>query len=182
MSGGVFLPMVPHAMFALFPMAAVHHSASPAMSVAFGPFLLLTREAYCGGGPRRAADSIVDDVELSKHVKAAGGSVRLANGTDLVETGWYGSRGGTSGRGSPRTPSAAWGTTLGRRRRWCSCWPRYCCPVLPRGGGGRWTGNIPAIAVWQVLLLLSNRMLTSRMGATRSGPRPCTRSWSASGA
>ena len=89
-AGAVLLPMVPHAMFALFPMAMVHSPAYPDVSVAFGPFLLLTREAYeASGGHAARSDSIVDDVEMSRAVKAAGFPVRLANGTDLVETRWY---------------------------------------------------------------------------------------------
>ena len=39
-SGSVLLPMVPHAMFALFPMAVIHRPTAPGVAVAFGPFLL----------------------------------------------------------------------------------------------------------------------------------------------
>ena len=56
MSGvGAAVPMVPYAMFSLFPMAAVHRSQSPAISVAFGPFLLLTHEAYLAAGGHAAS-------------------------------------------------------------------------------------------------------------------------------
>ncbi len=93
-SGAVLLPMVPHAMYALFPMAAMHRGTHPVVAVAFGPFLLLARRAYAAAGGHAARrDSIVDDVELSRAVKAAGHPVRLANGTDLVETRWYTARG-----------------------------------------------------------------------------------------
>ena len=163
-SGGVFLPMVPHAMFALFPMAAVHHSQSPAISVAFGPFLLLTREAYAAAGGHAARrDSIVDDVEMSRAVKAAGYPVRLANGTDLVETGWYDNLGdiwrGFSKNaygGVGYNPWAAAAVVL-------VLMPVLLLPFF-RLGLGAVGGDIPAIAVWQVLLLLSNRMLTSHLG------------------
>ena len=163
-SAAVLLPMVPHAMFALFPMSVVHRSQSPAFSVAFGPFLLLTREAYeAAGGHAACADSIVDDVEISRAVKAAGYAVRLANGTDLVETRWYDtvsdiwqgfSKNAYGGVGY--NPWAAAVVVL------------FLMPVLVlpffRVGLGLVAGDIPAIALWQVALLLSNRMLTSHLG------------------
>jgi chlorobactene glucosyltransferase len=163
-SGSVLLPMVPYAMFALFPMAAVHRSPSPAISVAFGPFLLLTREAYlAAGGHVARRDSIVDDVEMSRAVKAAGFPVRLANGTDLVETRWYDNvadiwRGFSKNAygGVGYNPWAAAAVVLGLM-------PVLLLPFF-RVGLGVVGGDIPAIAVWQVALLLSNRMLVSHLG------------------
>jgi chlorobactene glucosyltransferase len=163
-SGSVLLPMVPHAMFALFPMAMVHRAARPGVAVAFGPFLLLTRAAYYAAGGhavRRAA--IVDDVELSRAVKAAGYPVRLANGTDLVETQWYRGvadiwRGFSKNAygGIGYNPWLAAGVVL-------VLMPVLLLPFL-RVGLGAVEGDIPAVAMWQVLLLLSNRMLTSHLG------------------
>ncbi len=163
-SGAVLLPMVPYAMFSLFPMAAVHRSPSPAISVAFGPFLLLTREAYdAAGGHAARRDSIVDDVEMSRAVKAAGFPVRLANGTDLVETRWYDNVGdiwrGFSKNaygGVGYNPWAAAAVVL-------VLMPVLLLPFF-RVGLGVVGGDIPAIAVWQVLLLLNNRMLASHLG------------------
>ncbi|MFH1330058.1 MAG: glycosyltransferase [Actinomycetota bacterium] len=163
-SGAVLLPMVPHAMLALFPMAAMHRSASPAISVAFGPFLLLTSEAYrsCGGHAAQS-DSIVDDVELSRAVKAAGYPVRLANGTDLVETRWYRSL-GDIWRGFSKN---AYGG-VGYNPWMAAAVVLVLMPVLLlpffRVGLGAVGGDIPAVALWQVALLLSGRMLTAHLG------------------
>jgi hypothetical protein len=163
-SGSVLLPMVPHALLALFPTSVVHHSASPAMSVAFGPFLLLARVAYdAAGGHAARSDSIVDDVELSRAVKAAGYRVRLANGTDLVETRWY--RGiGPIWRGFSKN---AYGG-LGYNPWMAGAVVLVLMPVLLlpflRVGLGAVGGDIPGVALWQVALLLSNRMLTSHLG------------------
>jgi chlorobactene glucosyltransferase len=163
LSGSVLLPMVPHAMFALFPMAMVHWPSSPA-AVAFGPFLLVTREAYgSAGGHAARGDTIVDDVELSRAVKASGHPVRLANGTDLVETAWY--RGvGPIWRGFSKNAYGGIGYNP-----WLAAtvvfvlMPVLLLPFL-RVGLGIVGGDLPAVAVWQVLLLLSNRMLTAHLG------------------
>lgn len=163
-SGSVLLPMVPYAMFSLFPMAAVHRSQSPAISVAFGPFLLLSREAYdAAGGHAARSDAIVDDVEMSRAVKAAGFPVRLANGTDLVETRWYDNvadiwRGFSKNAygGVGYNPWAAAAVVL-------VLMPVLLLPFL-RVGLGVVGGDIPAVALWQVALLLSNRMLASHLG------------------
>jgi len=163
-AGGLLLPMVPYAMFALFPMAAVHRSPSSAVAVAFGPFLLLTREAYAAAGGHAArADSIVDDVEMSRAVKAAGYPVRLANGSDLVETRWYDDL-GSIWRGFSKN---AYGG-VGYNPWMAAAVVLVLMPVLLlpffRVGLGVAGGDIPAVAVWQVLLLLSGRMLVSHLG------------------
>jgi len=163
LSGSVLLPMVPHAMFALFPMALVHRPANTS-AVAFGPFLLVSREAYlAAGGHAARADAIVDDVELSRAVKLAGYSVRLANGTDLVETAWY--RGvGPIWRGFSKN---AYGG-VGYNPWLAAVVVLVVMPVLLlpffRVGLGVVGGDLPAAALWQVALLLSNRMLTSHLG------------------
>lgn len=163
-SGAVLLPMVPHAMFALFPMAAVHRTANPSIAVAFGPFLLVTREAYAAAGGHAArADSIVDDVEMSRAVKAAGYPVRLANGTDLVETRWYTNL-GDIWRGFSKNAYGGVGYNP-----WMAAavvlvlMPMLVLPFF-RVGLGIVGGDIPAVALWQVALLLSNRMLTAHLG------------------
>lgn len=163
-SGSVLLPMIPHAMFALFPMALVHRAGHPGAAVAFGPFLLVTRAAYeAAGGHSARGDAIVDDVELSRAVKAAGYPVRLANGTDLVETRWY--RGvGPIWRGFSKN---AYGG-VGYNPWLAGMVVLVLMPVLLlpffRVGLGVVSGDLPGFAVWQVLLLLSNRMLTSHLG------------------
>jgi chlorobactene glucosyltransferase len=163
-SGAVLLPMVPHAMLALFPMAAVHRPSHPSVAVAFGPFLLLTREAYAAAGGHAArSDCIVDDVEMSRAIKAAGFPVRLANGTDLVETRWYESL-GEIWRGFSKN---AYGGV--NYNPWMAAavvlvlTPVLLLPFF-RVGLGLAGGDVPAAALWQVALLLSNRMLTAHMG------------------
>ena len=163
-SGAVLLPMVPHAMFALFPMALVHRQAHSTISVAFGPFLLLPRAAYqAAGGHAAHSDAIVDDVELSRAVKMAGFPVRLANGTDLVETRWYRSL-GDIWRGFSKNAYGGVGYNP-----WMAAAVVFgLMPVLLlpffRVGLGIVGGDIPAVALWQVALLLSNRMLTAHLG------------------
>ena len=90
LSGEVLLPMVTHAMLALIPVSLINNARNPSLALAFGPFILVSRAAYgAAGGHAANPTHIVDDVQLSREVKAAGHGVRLANGTDLVQTRWY---------------------------------------------------------------------------------------------
>lgn len=163
-SGSVLLPMVPHAFFALYPMALVHRAEHPGAAVAFGPFVLVTRQGYlASGGHAGLRDAIVDDVELSRAMKAAGYRIRLGNGTDLVETAWY--RGmGEIWRGFSKNAYGGIGYNP-----WMAAavvlivMPVLLLPFL-RVGLGVVGGGVPAVAFWQVLLLLANRMLTSHFG------------------
>jgi hypothetical protein len=89
--------------------------------------------------------------------------VRLANGTDLVETAWY--RGvGPIWRGFSKN---AYGG-VGYNPWLAAVVVLVVMPVLLlpffRVGLGVVGGDLPAAALWQVALLLSNRMLTSHLG------------------
>ena len=163
-SGSVLLPMVPYAMFALFPMAAVHRSPSSAVAVAFGPFLLLTRQAYAAAGGHAArADSIVDDVEMSRAVKAA--ATRFAWSTAAI---WWRPAGTTTCGSIWRGFSKNAYGGVGYNPWLAAAVVLVLMPVLLlpffRVGLGVAGGDIPGVAVWQVLLLLSGRMLVSHLG------------------
>lgn len=86
----LLLPMVNHALIAMFPVWLMHSRRFPRVVLGLGPFIMVTREAYvAAGGHAASAGKIADDVELCRAVKATGGTVRLANGVDVVRTRWY---------------------------------------------------------------------------------------------
>jgi len=86
----VLLPMVNHAMLALFPVGAMHSPHMPRVALALGPFMLVERDAYerVGGHALRSSE-VVDDVGLCRAIKTTGGRVRIANGTSVARTRWY---------------------------------------------------------------------------------------------
>lgn len=163
-SGDVLLPMVTHALIGLFPISLIHNTKTPGLALAIGPFMLITRGAYAAAGGHAAEpDHIVDDVQLSRRIKAAGHRVRLVNGTDLVRTRWYDgvgniwrgfSKNAYGGLGyNPWFGVAVAGVLA----------PLLLTPFL-RIGFGALAGAIPSIAVWQAGLLLASRTLTSIIG------------------
>lgn len=164
LAGQVLLPMVTHATFALMPVAAIHSDRLPAVAIAFGPFILVTRQAYAAAGGHAAhPGSVVDDVSLARSVKGAGGRIRLADGTDLVETAWY--RGlGDIWRGFAKNAYPA----LDHNPWLASATLLILAPILLspflRLGLGLLEGDVPALAVWLTLLLLANRALTAVYG------------------
>lgn len=162
-AGKVLLPMVTHALFALFPVGLIHKTRNPMLAVAFGPFLMVTREAYDTAGGHAAAPShVVDDVEMSRNVKRAGFGVRIANGTDLVETRWYDDF-GDIWNGFSKNAYGALGNNL-----WMGMavafvlTPLLLAPFI-RVGVGLLDGDVAQFAVFQVVLLLSNRAMTSNL-------------------
>jgi chlorobactene glucosyltransferase len=86
----LLLPMVTHALLALFPLTLMNSRRLPRVVLALGPFLLVRASAYAASGGHAARPSeVVDDVHLSRAVKLRGGRVRLVDGTELARTSWY---------------------------------------------------------------------------------------------
>lgn len=163
-SGDVLLPMVTHALLALFPVSLIHNTRTPGLALAFGPFMLMTRAAYVtAGGHAAEPDHVVDDVQLSRRIKATGRRVRIVNGTDLVATRWYDGV-GNIWRGFSKN---AYGG-LGYNPWFAMAVVGVLAPLLLvpflRVGLGLLSGDVPTVAMWQVALLLAARALTSLLG------------------
>jgi chlorobactene glucosyltransferase len=159
--GQVLLPMVTHAMFALVPVAAIHSPKHPKIALAFGPFMLLTRDAYdAAGGHAANPRTVVDDVALSRGVKGAGYPVRLFDGTDLVQTTWYWSVGdiwtGFAKNAYPALDYNPW-VAFGA---FSLLAPLLLSPFV-RVTYGLLVGHVSMLAVWLLLLMIANRALTS---------------------
>lgn len=158
------LPVVNHALMALFPVWLMHRRRAPRVAVGLGPFMMVRRDAYddAGGHAQGAAD-IVDDVTLTRAVKAAGHPVRLANGTEVARTRWYATTGdicrGFSKNAFGALDSNLWVASL----TVCVLVPLLCAPFL-RVVAGAWTGHVAGEAVVQVLVILAARLITSVQG------------------
>lgn len=158
------LPIVNHALMALFPVWLMHRLSATRIALGLGPFMMVTREAYeASGGHAAAAGDIVDDVTLTRAVKAAGHPVRLANGTEVARTRWYATTvdiwRGFSKNAFGALDSNLWIATL----TVCLLVPMLCAPFL-RVIHGIWTGDVAGEALVQVLLLLTARVITSIQG------------------
>ncbi|RIW39107.1 glycosyltransferase [Bacillus salacetis] len=72
------------------PIWAANHTTREEFTAAHGAFLFFSREAYeASGGHEGIRDSIVDDVHITRKVKAAGKRVVLCNVTDYVTCKMY---------------------------------------------------------------------------------------------
>lgn len=167
-TGGVaeamLLPMVNHAVLGLFPTSLIHRSPHPDVSLAFGPFITVSRAAYeRSGGHAAHPGHVVDDMQLARSVKAAGHELRLVNGTDLVSTRWYHGLGeiwrgfskNAYGGIAYRPGLAALAVTV--------LMPILVLPFV-RLAVGLASGSVPGEVWWQVALLLFGRLITSVVG------------------
>src|SRR5208337_4032513 len=67
----------------------VSHPRSPS-AAANGQYLLIRRQAYArAGGHEAVRNEILEDVELAKRVKAAGGKLLFLPGSEWVQTRMY---------------------------------------------------------------------------------------------
>ncbi len=162
--GQVLLPMVTHATFALFPVAAIHSPKHPKLALAFGPFMLFSREAYdAAGGHAANPQSVVDDVALSREVKRAGYRVRLFDGTDLVQTTWYRSLGDIwTGFAKNAYPALDYNPWIAAGA-YVFLAPILLSPFF-RVVFGLLGGSVSMLAVWLLLLMIANRALTASYG------------------
>ena len=160
----ILLPIVNHAVLALFPASLVHRSSNPDIALAFGPFIGVTRNAYGKSGGHAAHPThIVDDVQLARSVKASGHHQRLINGTDLAATTWY-SGFADIWRGFSKNAYGA----LSYRTSLSLVVAFFIAPLLAlpflRLLAGFFGASVPTEVLWQVVLLVLGRFITSTTG------------------
>lgn len=164
LTGQTVLPMISHATFGLFPVAAIHSDRWPTIAAAFGPFMLLTRDAYTAAGGHAARPrTVVDDVDLARGVKRAGRSLRLCDGTDLIETAWYRTVPeiwtGFSKNAYPALDYNIWVASAAM----FLLAPLLLSPAV-RVVLGILDGEVSTFAAWLLLILVINRALTAIFG------------------
>lgn len=158
------LPIVNHALMALFPVWMMHRDRPSRVALGIGPFMMVTRSAYDAvGGHAAAPGDIVDDVRLARAIKRSGRRVRLANGTALARTRWY------SGfrdicRGFAKNAFGAIDSNyLLAAATVLLLVPLLCLPFV-RVALGLVAGEVPTDALAQVALILTSRTATSVAG------------------
>ena len=142
----------------------IHRSSNPDIALAFGPFIGVSRTAYNDSGGHAAhPDHIVDDVQLAAPVKAAGYHQRLINGTDLATTTWYsGFRDIWKGFSKNAYGALSYRTSLSLLVTFMVA-PLLALPFL-RLLAGFFGAPVPMEVLWQVVLLILGRFITSSVG------------------
>ncbi|MEU7948097.1 glycosyltransferase [Micromonospora taraxaci] len=83
-------PLLQWLWLTFLPLRAMERSSRPSLAAAGGQFLVLDRAGYtAAGGHAAVADKILEDVELARAVKRAGGRIALADGSRLATCRMY---------------------------------------------------------------------------------------------
>ncbi|MEV4657629.1 glycosyltransferase family 2 protein [Micromonospora sp. NPDC049301] len=83
-------PLLQWLWLTFLPLRAMERSPRPSLAAAGGQFLVLDRAGYtAAGGHAAVADRILEDVELARAVKRAGGRIALADGSRLAACRMY---------------------------------------------------------------------------------------------
>ncbi|NJP33433.1 glycosyltransferase [Micromonospora thermarum] len=83
-------PLLQWLWLTFLPLRAMERSARPSLAAAGGQFLVVDRAGYtAAGGHAAVADRILEDVELARAVKRAGGRIALADGSRLATCRMY---------------------------------------------------------------------------------------------
>jgi len=155
------LPIINVGLLALFPIWLMHSRFIAKASVAMGPCLMVTRDAYLAtGGHATAPSEVVDDVMLSRRIKSSGYPVRLCNGADLVSTRWYGTLRGTWQGFTKNAFGALESNVLLTLITLLFVIPPLVLPCF-RLIWDAWSGNVTDLVLFQVGLLLGTRLLAA---------------------
>ncbi|MFI6241335.1 glycosyltransferase [Micromonospora sp. NPDC050795] len=83
-------PLLQWLWLTFLPLRAMERSPRPSLAAAGGQFLVVDRRGYnAAGGHAAVADKILEDVELARAVKRAGGRIALADGSRLATCRMY---------------------------------------------------------------------------------------------
>ncbi|MER5338082.1 glycosyltransferase family 2 protein [Micromonospora sp. NPDC002717] len=83
-------PLLQWLWLTFLPLRAMEHSPRPSLAAAGGQFLVVDRAGYdAAGGHAAVADRILEDIELARAVKRAGGRIALADGSRLAACRMY---------------------------------------------------------------------------------------------
>jgi hypothetical protein len=85
-------PLLQWSWLAFLPLRAMERSPRPSLAAAGGQFLVVRRAAYdAAGGHAAVRSKVLEDVELARAVKRAGGRIALADGSAVATCRMYGS-------------------------------------------------------------------------------------------
>ncbi|HEX2772122.1 MAG TPA: glycosyltransferase family 2 protein [Micromonosporaceae bacterium] len=85
-------PLLHWSWLTFLPLRAIERSPRPALAAAGGQLLVVDRAGYeAAGGHAAVRDRVLEDIELARAVKRAGGRIALADGSALATCRMYGS-------------------------------------------------------------------------------------------
>ncbi|SDZ07057.1 Glycosyltransferase like family 2 [Micromonospora pattaloongensis] len=85
-------PLLQWSWLTFLPLRAMERSPRPSLAAAGGQFLVLDRAGYArAGGHAAVRDRVLEDIELARAVKRAGGRIALADGSALATCRMYAS-------------------------------------------------------------------------------------------
>ncbi|UWZ50032.1 glycosyltransferase [Dactylosporangium matsuzakiense] len=83
-------PLLQWSWLTFLPLRAMERSPRPSLAAAGGQFLVVRRAAYDrAGGHAAVRDRVLEDIELARAVKRAGGRIALADGSELARCRMY---------------------------------------------------------------------------------------------
>ncbi|WP_327038482.1 glycosyltransferase family 2 protein [Micromonospora maris] len=83
-------PLLQWLWLTFLPLRAMERSRRPSLAAAGGQFLVVDRAGYLrAGGHAAVADRVLEDIELARAVKRAGGRIALADGSRLASCRMY---------------------------------------------------------------------------------------------
>ncbi|GIJ21373.1 glycosyltransferase [Micromonospora lutea] len=83
-------PLLQWLWLTFLPLRAMERSSRPSLAAAGGQFLVVDRAGYLrAGGHAAVADRVLEDIELARAVKRAGGRIALADGSRLASCRMY---------------------------------------------------------------------------------------------
>ncbi|MBL6275717.1 glycosyltransferase [Micromonospora fiedleri] len=83
-------PLLQWLWLTFLPLRAMERSPRPSLAAAGGQFLVVDRAGYLrAGGHAAVADRVLEDIELARAVKRAGGRITLADGSRLASCRMY---------------------------------------------------------------------------------------------
>ncbi|MFY1577804.1 glycosyltransferase [Verrucosispora sp. WMMD703] len=83
-------PLLQWLWLTFLPLRAMERSPRPSLAAAGGQFLVVDRTGYLrAGGHAAVADKVLEDIELGRAVKRAGGRIALADGSRLASCRMY---------------------------------------------------------------------------------------------
>lgn len=89
---GLVQPLLQWSWLTFLPLRAMERSRRPALAAAGGQFLVARAAAYrAAGGHAAVRDRVLEDIELARAVKRAGGRIALADGSSMATCRMYGS-------------------------------------------------------------------------------------------
>ena len=84
-------PLLQWSWLTFLPLRAMERSRRPSLAAAGGQFLVVRRDAYDrAGGHAAVRRSVLEDIELARAVKRAGGRIALADGSGIATCQMYG--------------------------------------------------------------------------------------------